>query len=98
MIALASVPYSFPQAGMRRLSRSEIETLFVVTLATAPVLTLRYFRSMKRLEREKGRDELAALLASKVDGDSVMVIVTDQVGESNHSRPGKWGVHEPAPV
>ena len=83
---------------MRRLSRSELETLFVVTLATAPALALRHFRSTKRLERERGRDELAAILAAKVDGDSAMVIVTDQVGKSNHSRPGKWGVDEPAPV
>lgn len=70
----------------------------MVTLATAHAGALKIFRSAKRLEREKGRDELAALLASKVDGDSSMVIVTDQIGGSNHSRPGKWGVDELEPA
>lgn len=83
---------------MHRLTRREIETLFVVALATADKVALSWFKSKKRLESEKGRDMLAAALAAKVDNDSSMVIVTEPIGEPIHRRPGKWGVDEPDPT
>jgi hypothetical protein len=83
---------------MRRLTRQRLQTLFVVALATADKVTLSWFRSRNRLEREKGRERLAAELAAKIDNDSSMVLVTEPVGEPINSRPGKWGVDEPDPT
>lgn len=82
---------------MRRLSHDDIEILFSVALAVADRLVLKRFRSKCRLERERGRQELAALLAARVDNDGSMVIVTEPVGDT-YKTPGKWGVDEPDPT
>jgi hypothetical protein len=55
---------------MRRLSRSEIETVVAVTLATAPALVKSRLRSKLTTDKDWARDELAKLIAAKVDNDT----------------------------
>ena len=83
---------------MHRLSRAQIETLIAVTLATAPALVKHRLRSRLTLERDWARDELAKLIALKIDNDSSMVIVTELLRLGSYDRPGKWGVDEPDPT
>ena len=82
---------------MRRLSRKEIETTIAVALATAPPLVKSRLRSKLTTDKDWARSELAKLIASKVDNDSSMVIVTEMLGTLPYDRPGKWGSDEPAP-
>lgn len=82
---------------MHRLSRSEIETLVAVTLATAPPLVRQRLRSKLTTDRDWARAELARGIAAKLDNDSSMVVVTEMLGLLPYDRPGKWDVDEPAP-
>lgn len=84
--------------GMRRLSRSEIETLIAVTLATAPPLVKSKLRSKLTTDKDWARGELAKLLAAKLDNESSMVIATDMLRLNPYDRPGRWGVDEPDPT
>lgn len=100
-LAIANVPESFSSAyrgEMRRLSRSEIENLIAVALATAPPTVKSKLRSKLTTHKDWARDELAKLIAAKVDNDSSMVIVTELLGTLPYDRPGKWGVDEPDPT
>lgn len=82
---------------MRRLSRREIEIIVAVSLATAPPLVKSRLRSKLTSDKDWARDQLAQVIASKLDNQSSMVIVTEMLKTIPYDRPGKWGIDESPP-
>jgi hypothetical protein len=82
---------------MHRLSRAEIETLIAVTLTTAPRLVKSKFRSKLTTDKDWARGELAKLIATKLDNESSMVVVTEMLQLLPYDRRGKWGLDEVPP-
>jgi hypothetical protein len=88
----------FHLAGMRRLTRQEIETIIAVKLATAPPLVRTRLRSRLTTDKDWARKELAKSIAAQLDNNSSMVIVVTALAHyDSYSVPGKWDVDEPAP-
>ena len=80
---------------MHRLSRDEIETLLYVALKRVPKSTINRLRSLPR-ESDKAAEELAAMLAAQIDGESMCVVRADINPKT--LTPGRFGVDEEWPT
>jgi hypothetical protein len=83
---------------MHRLSRTDLEALIFVAIATAPPGIKRGLKSKIPEEVDQARGELAQMICDKIDNCSSMVIVTEMIGEAHRSYRGRWGVDEPDPA
>ena len=92
------VPGLFHVTDMRRLSRTDLEALVFVAIATAPPGIKRGLKSKLTAEVDQARGELARMICDKIDNASSMVIVTEMIGEAHRSYRGHWGVDEPDPA
>ncbi len=82
-----------------RVSRSDLEALVHVALATAPLLIKRKLKSRLPHEADEARAALAKSICDKIDNDSFMVIVTEMIAQTTpYPRRGKWGVDEMEPA
>lgn len=79
---------------MHRLSRTEIETLLFVALKRIPRTTINRLRSLPG-ESDKAANEIAAMLAAQMDGNSVCVVRADTNPKTLLA--GRFGTDEPWP-
>ena len=83
---------------MHRVSRQSLQSMVVVSLATAPPLVKSKLRSKRPVEADEARKALAEAICARIDNDSYMVVVTEMIGEAHKAYRGKWDVDEPAPA